>query len=36
MVFSGAKNQAFYESCGFRIVNHFRGFSLKQEPNSGS
>ncbi len=31
MVFSGTKNQAFYESCGFRVVNHFKDWRFKQE-----
>jgi ribosomal protein S18 acetylase RimI-like enzyme len=34
MVYSGTKNQAFYESCGFRIVNRFQGWSLKPESKS--
>jgi mycothiol synthase len=34
MVYSGTKNQAFYESCGFRIVNHFKGWSFKHETQS--
>jgi ribosomal protein S18 acetylase RimI-like enzyme len=36
MVYSGTKNQAFYESCGFRIVNHFQGWNFKLEPKSES
>jgi mycothiol synthase len=36
MVFSGTKNQAFYESCGFRIVNRFKSWSFKLEPKSES
>jgi GNAT superfamily N-acetyltransferase len=35
-VYSKAKNRAFYESCGFVVVNHWQGFSFKQESNSGS
>jgi mycothiol synthase len=34
MVYSGTKNQAFYESCGFRVVNRFKGWSFKQETQS--
>jgi GNAT superfamily N-acetyltransferase len=34
MVFSGTKNQEFYESCGFCIVNCFKGWSFKLEPKS--
>jgi mycothiol synthase len=36
MVFSGTKNREFYESCGFRIVNRFKGWSFKLEPKSES
>lgn len=28
MVFSGTKNHEFYESCGFRVVNRFLGYSF--------
>ncbi len=35
-VFSFANNRAFYESCGFVVVNHWQGYSFKQEPNSSS
>jgi mycothiol synthase len=35
-VFSFAKNRAFYESCGFVVVNDWQGYSFKQEPNSSS
>ncbi len=31
MVFSGSENREFYESCGFRVVNRFVGYSLKLE-----
>ena len=33
LVFSKPKNRAFYESCGFRVVNHFVGYVFK--PGSG-
>jgi mycothiol synthase len=36
MVYSGTKNREFYESCGFRIVNRFLGYSFKSESNLGS
>ncbi len=29
LVFSKSKNRAFYESCGFKVVNHFVGFVFK-------
>jgi mycothiol synthase len=35
-VFSFAKNRAFYESCGFVVVNHWQGYAFKQELNSSS
>jgi ribosomal protein S18 acetylase RimI-like enzyme len=33
LVFSEPKNRAFYQSCGFRVVNQFVGFVFK--PDSG-
>ena len=30
-VFAGVKNRDFYESCGFRVVNRFGGYLIKQE-----
>jgi mycothiol synthase len=36
MVFSGTKNREFYESCGFRVVNRFKGWSFKLESKSES
>jgi mycothiol synthase len=33
LVFSEPKNRAFYESCGFRVVNHFVGYVFK--PDAG-
>jgi mycothiol synthase len=35
-VFSFANNRAFYESCGFVVVNHWRGYAFKQEAESSS
>lgn len=35
-VSTGVRNQAFYESCGFRVVNHFKGWSFKLEPKPES
>jgi ribosomal protein S18 acetylase RimI-like enzyme len=35
-VFSFANNRAFYESCGFVVVNHWHGFAFKQESNRSS
>lgn len=35
-VFSFANNRAFYESCGFVVVNHWQGFVYKPEPTSSS
>ena len=35
-VFSRANNRAFYESCGFVVVNHWQSFTFKQETNSSS
>jgi GNAT superfamily N-acetyltransferase len=35
-VFSFANNRAFYESCGFVVVNHWQGYAFKQEADSGS
>jgi mycothiol synthase len=32
LVFSKPKNRAFYESCGFRVVNRFVGYVFKPEP----
>jgi mycothiol synthase len=32
MVGSSPKNRAFYESCGFRVVNRFVGYVFKPEP----
>ena len=34
MVFSGTKNREFYESCGFGIVNRFKGWRFKKESKS--
>lgn len=31
LVFSKSKNRAFYESCGFRVVNHFVGYVFKHD-----
>lgn len=33
-VFSFANNRAFYESCGFVVVNQWQGFSFKQTSDS--
>ena len=33
-VFSFASNRAFYESCGFVVVNHWQGYSFKQTSDS--
>jgi mycothiol synthase len=33
-VFSFANNRAFYESCGFVVVNHWQGYAFKQEADS--
>ncbi len=33
-VFSNARNRAFYESCGFVVVNHWQGYSFKQTSDS--
>lgn len=33
-VFSFPDNRAFYESCGFTVVNHWQGYAFKQESNS--
>lgn len=30
-VFSKANNRAFYESCGFVVVNHWQGYSFEQD-----
>jgi mycothiol synthase len=35
-VFSFAKNRAFYESCGFVVMNHWHGYAFKQEADSSS
>ena len=35
-VFSFANNRAFYESCGFVVVNHWQGYAFKQEVESSS
>jgi mycothiol synthase len=35
-VFSFANNRAFYESCGFVVVNHWQGYAFKQEADSSS
>ena len=31
LVFSELKNRAFYESCGFRVINHFAGYVFKPD-----
>ncbi len=34
LVFSEPKNRAFYESCGFQVINRFKGWCFKPESQS--